>query len=144
MKHIEIINGPNLNLTGVREPEVYGTTTMENLVERLRRMFPEVEIGYFQSNIEGELIDHIQQAGFKADGLVVNCGGYSHTSVAIRDALLAVPAPAVEVHISNIFAREDYRHHSFITSACRGMICGLGLQGYELAIRALTSEQEHE
>ena len=144
MKHIEIINGPNLNLTGVREPEVYGTTTMEELVERLRGMFPEVEIGYFQSNIEGELIDRIQQVGFMADGLVVNCGGYSHTSVALRDALLAVPAPAVEVHISNIFAREDYRHHSFITSACRGMICGLGLQGYELAIRALTSEQEHE
>jgi len=144
MKHIEIINGPNLNLTGVREPKVYGTTTMEELVERLRGMFPEVEIGYFQSNIEGELIDRIQQAGFKADGLVVNCGGYSHTSVALRDALLAVPAPAIEVHISNIFAREDYRHHSFITSACRGMICGLGLQGYELAIRALTSEQEHE
>lgn len=144
MKHIEIINGPNLNLTGVREPEVYGTTTMEELVERLRGMFPEVEIGYFQSNIEGELIDRIQQAGFKADGLIVNCGGYSHTSVALRDALLAVPAPAVEVHISNIFAREDYRHHSFITSACRGMVCGLGLQGYELAIRALTSEQEHE
>ena len=144
MKRIEIINGPNLNLTGVREPKVYGTTTMEELVERLRGMFPEVEIGYFQSNIEGELIDRIHQAGFKADGLIVNCGGYSHTSVALRDALLAVPAPAVEVHISNIFAREDYRHHSFITSACRGMVCGLGLQGYELAIRALTSEQEHE
>ena len=137
MKHIEIINGPNLNLTGVREPEVYGTTTMEDLVERLRGMFPEVEIGYFQSNIEGELIDRIQQAGFKADGLVVNCGGYSHTSVALRDALLAVPVPKVEVHLSNIFAREEYRHHSLITSACRGMVCGLGLQGYELALRAL-------
>lgn len=137
MKHIEIINGPNLNLTGVREPEVYGTTTMEELVESLRKMFPEAEIGYYQSNIEGELIDRIQQVGFRADGLVVNCGGYSHSSVAIRDALLAVPAPAIEVHISNIFAREDYRHHSFITSACRGMVCGLGLQGYEMAIRAL-------
>ena len=137
MKRIEIINGPNLNLTGRREPEVYGTTTMEDCVARLRQAFPDVEIGYYQSNVEGELISHIQQAGFSADGLVVNLGGYSHTSVALRDALLAVPAPKVEVHLSNIFAREDYRHHSYITSACRGMICGLGLQGYELAIRSL-------
>ena len=137
MKKIEIINGPNLNLTGRREPEVYGTTTMEDCVARLRQAFPDVEIGYYQSNVEGELISHIQQAGFSADGLVVNLGGYSHTSVALRDALLAVPAPKVEVHLSNIFAREDYRHHSYITSACRGMICGLGLQGYELAIRSL-------
>lgn len=137
MKRIEIINGPNLNLTGRREPEVYGTTTMEDCVVRLRQAFPDVEIGYYQSNVEGELISHIQQAGFSADGLVVNLGGYSHTSVALRDALLAVPAPKVEVHLSNIFAREDYRHHSYITSACRGMICGLGLQGYELAIRSL-------
>lgn len=137
MKRIEIINGPNLNLTGRREPEVYGTTTMEDCVARLRQAFPDVEIGYYQSNVEGELISHIQQAGFSADGLVVNLGGYSHTSVALRDALLAVPAPKVEVHLSNIFAREDYRHHSYISSACRGMICGLGLQGYELAIRSL-------
>ena len=137
MKKIEIINGPNLNLTGRREPEVYGTTTMEQYLEQLRRAFPDVEIGYYQSNVEGELINHIQQAGFSADGLVVNLGGYSHTSVALRDALLAVPAPKVEVHLSNIFAREDYRHHSFVTSACCGMICGLGLQGYELAIKAL-------
>lgn len=137
MKRIEIINGPNLNLTGRREPEVYGTTTMEDCVARLRQAFPDVEIGYYQSNVEGELISHIQQVGFSADGLVVNLGGYSHTSVALRDALLAVPAPKVEVHLSNIFAREDYRHHSYITSACRGMICGLGLQGYELAICSL-------
>lgn len=137
MKRIEIINGPNLNLTGRREPEVYGTTTMEDCVARLRQAFPDVEIGYYQSNVEGELISHIQQVGFSADGLVVNLGGYSHTSVALRDALLAVPAPKVEVHLSNIFAREDYRHHSYISSACRGMICGLGLQGYELAVRSL-------
>ena len=137
MKHIEIINGPNLNLTGVREPEVYGTTTMEEYIESLRKMFPEVEISHFQSNVEGELIDRIQQAGFACDGLIVNLGGYSHTSVSLRDALLAVPAPKVEVHLSNIFAREEYRHHSLITSACRGMICGLGLQGYELALRAI-------
>ena len=137
MKHIEIINGPNLNLTGKREPEVYGTTTMEEYFEGLRARFPEVEITYYQSNVEGELIDRIQQIGFRYDGLIVNLGGYSHTSVALRDALLAVPVPKVEVHLSNIFAREEYRHHSLITSACRGMVCGLGLQGYELALRAL-------
>lgn len=137
MKHIEIINGPNLNLTGLREPEVYGTTTMEECIDGLRKMFPQVEISYFQSNVEGELIDRIQQVGFRYDGLIVNLGGYSHTSVSLRDALLAVPAPKVEVHLSNIFAREEYRHHSLITSACRGMVSGLGLQGYELAIRAL-------
>ncbi len=144
MKHIEIINGPNLNLTGRREPEVYGTTTMEEYLESLRKQFPEVEIDYYQSNVEGELIDHIQQVGCVpavgstvADGLIVNLGGYSHTSVALRDALLAVPAPKIEVHLSNIFAREDYRHHSLITSACRGMVCGLGLKGYELALQAL-------
>lgn len=137
MKHIEIINGPNLNLTGRREPEVYGSTTMEECVGNLRSLFPDVAIGYYQSNVEGELIDHIQQVGFDADGLVVNLGGYSHTSVALRDALLAVPAEKVEVHMSNIFVREEYRHHSLVTSACKGMICGLGLRGYEMAIRCL-------
>ena len=137
MKHIEIINGPNLNLTGLREPEVYGSTTMEEYIASLRKQFPEVEIGYYQSNVEGELIDRIQQVGFRYDGLIVNLGGYSHTSVALRDALLAVPAPKIEVHLSNIFAREEYRHHSLITSACRGMICGLGLLGYEMALRSL-------
>ena len=137
MKRIAIINGPNLNLTGCREPKVYGSATMEQCIAALKSSFPEVEIVYFQSNIEGELIDIIQREGFSSDGLVVNLGGYSHTSVALRDALLAVPAPKVEVHLSNIFAREDYRHHSFITSACRGMVCGLGLQGYSLAVEAL-------
>lgn len=137
MKKIAIINGPNLNLTGRREPEVYGTTTMEEVIDDLRKVFPDVEISHYQSNVEGELIDRIHQVGFTSDGLIVNLGGYSHTSVALRDALLAVPAPKVEVHISNIFAREDYRHKSLITSACRGIVCGLGLQGYELAIRAL-------
>lgn len=135
-KRIEIVNGPNLNLTGVREPEVYGSVTMEQYVGRLAKEFPQVEIGYFQSNVEGELIDHIQRVGFAADGLIVNLGGYSHTSVALHDALLAVPAPKVEVHISNIFAREEYRHHSLVTSACRGMVCGLGLEGYRLAVES--------
>ncbi|MBR2959394.1 MAG: 3-dehydroquinate dehydratase [Bacteroidales bacterium] len=137
MKHIEIVNGPNLNLTGVREPDVYGSETMEQMVTRLRTQYPQAEIGYYQSNVEGELIDHIQRVGFAADGLIVNLGGYSHTSVALHDALLAVPAPKVEVHLSNIFAREEYRHHSLVTSACRGMICGLGLRGYELAVASL-------
>lgn len=137
MKHIEIINGPNLNLTGLREPEVYGKVTMDECVGALRKQFPEVGIGYFQSNVEGELVSRIQQVGFSCDGIIVNLGGYSHTSVALRDALLAVPAPKVEVHLSNIFAREEYRHHSLVTSACRGMICGLGLQGYSFALQAL-------
>ncbi len=140
MKKIEIINGPNLNLTGIREPEVYGSTTMEEYLVELRKQFPEVEIGYYQSNVEGELIDRIQQVGFGVDGLIVNMGGYSHTSVALRDALLAVTAPAVEVHLSNIFSREEYRHHSFITSACLGMVCGLGLKGYEMALSALVGD----
>lgn len=139
MKHIEIVNGPNLNLTGIREPEIYGTTTMEGYLETLRKQFPDVEIGYYQSNVEGELIDRIQQVGFRYDGLIVNLGGYSHTSVALRDALLAVPVPKIEVHLSNIFAREEFRHHSLVTSACRGMICGLGLQGYALALQVLTA-----
>lgn len=137
MKHIEIINGPNLNLTGIREPEVYGDTTMDEYLASLRKQFPDVEISYYQSNVEGELINRIQQVGFRYDGLIVNLGGYSHSSVALRDALLAVPTHKVEVHLSNIFAREEYRHHSLITSACRGMICGLGLLGYEMALRSL-------
>lgn len=141
MKRIEIINGPNLNLTGRREPEVYGTVTMEQYLEGLLERYPDVQLGYFQSNIEGELVDRIQQVGFEADGLIVNLGGYSHTSVALRDALLAVTAPAVEVHLSNIFARENYRHHSLISSACLGMVTGLGLRGYELALTALLGDR---
>ena len=136
MKKIAIINGPNLNLTGRREPDLYGTTTFEQFLDQLRNAHPDVQITYHQSNVEGQLIDLIQHLGFEADGLIVNLGGYSHTSVALRDALLAVPAPKIEVHLSNIFAREDYRHHSYITSACRGLICGLGLQGYELALQS--------
>ncbi|MBR6417333.1 MAG: type II 3-dehydroquinate dehydratase [Bacteroidales bacterium] len=140
MKRVAIINGPNLNLTGVREREVYGNMGMEEFVAALRKRFADVEIGYFQSNIEGEIVDEIQRAGFATDGIVINAGGYSHTSVAIHDALKAVPAPSVEVHISNIFAREEYRHHSLVTPACRGMICGLGLKGYELAIECLIEQ----
>lgn len=139
MKRIEIINGPNLNLTGRREPEIYGSTSMEQCIDGLRSRFPDVEIGYFQSNVEGELINRLHQVGFSADGIVINAGGYSHTSVALYDAITSIPAPAIEVHLSNIFAREDYRHHSLLTSACRGMICGLGIHGYFLAIQNLIS-----
>lgn len=142
MKHIEIINGPNLNLTGRREPEIYGSVTMEQYLDELRQCFPEVQIGYYQSNVEGEIINRIQETGFTSDGIVINAGGYSHTSVAIHDAIASVPAPAIEVHISNIFAREEYRHHSLLTSACRGMICGLGLKGYELAVNALLTDSK--
>ena len=142
MKHIEIINGPNLNLTGRREPEIYGTVTMEQYLDELRQSFPEVQIGYYQSNVEGEIINRIQEVGFNADGIIINAGGYSHTSVAIHDAIAAVPAPAIEVHLSNIFAREEYRHHSLLTSACRGIICGLGLKGYKLAVSALLADSK--
>ncbi len=142
MKHIEIINGPNLNLTGRREPEIYGSVTMEQYLDELRHSFPEEQIGYYQSNVEGEIINRIHEVGFSADGIIINAGGYSHTSVALHDALAAVPAPAIEVHLSNIFAREEYRHHSLLTSACRGIICGLGLKGYELALNALLTNSK--
>ena len=142
MKHIEIINGPNLNLTGRREPEVYGSITMEVMLDEMRQHHPDIAIGYYQSNVEGEIINRIHEVGFTADGIIINAGGYSHTSVAIHDAIAAVPAPAVEVHISNIFAREEYRHHSLLSSACRGFICGLGIQGYELALSALLTDSK--
>lgn len=134
MKRIEIINGPNLNLTGRREPEVYGCTTMDEMVAGLRGQFPDVEIGYYQSNVEGEIIDRLQSVGFEADGIVLNAGGYSHTSVAIRDAVAAITAPVVEVHISNIYAREEFRRHSLLSEVCRGVVCGLGIDGYRYAV----------
>lgn len=138
MDHIAIINGPNLNLTGLREPDIYGCTSFNDFIPAMRKRFPETEISYFQSNVEGEIINRIHEVGFSAKGIIINAGGYSHTSVAIHDAIAAVPAPAIEVHISNIFAREDYRRTSLLSSACRGMICGLGLDGYRLALDALT------
>jgi len=137
MKKILIINGPNLNLRGKREPTIYGNRTFVDYLRTVEEQFPEVQIHYFQSNHEGELIDKIHELGFTVDGIVINAGGYTHTSVALADALSAVSAPAVEVHISNIHAREAFRHHSYLTSRCKGMICGLGLTGYELAVRYL-------
>ena len=140
MKKIEIINGPNLNLTGVREPEIYGTTSMETLVAQLRSLFPDVEIGYYQSNVEGELINRLQAVGFTADGIILNAGGYTHTSVAIHDAIAAITTPVVEVHISNIYAREEYRRHSLLSDVCRGVVSGLGLNGYRLAVESFLLE----
>ena len=140
MKKIIIINGPNLNLLGKREPTIYGSQTFEQYFEELKSIFPETELHYFQSNHEGAIIDKIHEVGLNGsatryDGIIINAGGLTHTSVALADALSSVTTPAVEVHISNIHAREAFRHHSYLTSRCKGMICGLGLKGYEMAVR---------
>jgi 3-dehydroquinate dehydratase II len=132
---IIIINGPNLNLLGKREPEIYGSKSFEDYFAELKGIFPEVELEYFQSNHEGAIIDKIHEIGFSYDGIVLNAGGLTHTSVALADALGGVKTPTVEVHISNIHAREDFRKHSYLTPKCKGLICGLGLRGYELAVR---------
>ncbi len=137
MKKIQIINGPNLNMLGLREPDVYGSRSFDDYLTELRKQYPDVEISYYQSNHEGDLIDCIQTVGISADGIVLNAGAYTHTSVALHDALRSVPAPAVEVHISNVHQREEFRHHSLISAACRGVICGFGLDSYRLAIEAL-------
>ena len=131
---IEIINGPNLNLLGKREPEVYGSESFDDYLSKLRENFPSIEIGYFQSNVEGELVDQLQKVGFDADGIILNAGAYTHTSVAISDAIAAIQSPVVEIHISNIYSREEFRHKSLISGNCIGMITGLGLKGYKLAI----------
>lgn len=141
MKHIEIVNGPNLNLTGKREPAIYGNTTMEEMVDALRRRFPNVEIGYFQSNVEGEIINRLHEVGFSAQGIILNAGGYSHTSVAIHDAIAAITTPVIEVHISNIYAREEYRRHSLLSDVCRGVVCGLGLEGYRFAVESFLNDR---
>jgi 3-dehydroquinate dehydratase-2 len=132
---IAIINGPNLNLLGTREPGVYGSQTFDQYLGTLRQLFPGVSLHYFQSNVEGELIDELQRAGFSYDGIIFNPGGYTHTSVAIGDAIAAIPAPVIEVHISNVQAREDFRRISHVSAKAKGTISGLGLKGYELAVR---------
>ena len=134
---ILIVNGPNINLLGKREPGIYGSVSFEDYLAELRGRYAGVQIDYYQSNVEGFLIDRIQQAGFEADGIILNAGAYTHTSIALQDAIRAVPAPVVEVHISNVHAREEYRHRSMISSACRGVICGFGLDSYRLALEAL-------
>ncbi len=137
MKKILIINGPNLNLLGVREPGIYGSSSFESYLPALQAKFPEVELNYYQSNIEGELINKMQEVGFTFDGIVLNAGAYTHTSVALLDCIRSLRCPVVEVHISNVHQREAFRHHSMISAGCKGVICGFGLQGYELAVRGL-------
>lgn len=133
---ILIINGPNLNLLGIREPEIYGSEGFENYFEILKSKYPDIELSYFQSNVEGELINRLQAAFYdKEDGVIVNLGGYTHTSVAIADCIAAIQLPVVEVHISNIYARESFRHQSLSGAKCKGVITGLGLKGYELALQ---------
>ena len=135
--YIEIINGPNLNLLGKREPEKYGHSSFEDYLEVLKSRFPDINFNYFQSNTEGEIINEIQKTGFSSDGIILNAGGYTHTSVAITDAIAAVKSPVIEVHITNISAREDFRHTSLIGRNCTGSIAGFGLDSYRLGVEAL-------
>jgi 3-dehydroquinate dehydratase-2 len=134
---ILIINGPNLNLLGRREPGIYGSSSFDDYLPRLQARYPDVEIAYYQSNIEGELINKMQEVGFTYDGIVLNAGAYTHPSVALHDCIRSLTSPVIEVHISNVHQREEFRHHSFISSACKGVICGFGLDSYRLAIEAL-------
>ncbi len=134
---ISIVNGPNLNLLGVREKSIYGAQSFESYFESLKQAFPSVDLQYFQSNHEGELLDYLHKIGFSYKGIVLNAGAYTHTSVALADAIAAIETPVVEVHISNIYAREAFRHHSYLTKNCAGIISGLGLAGYKLAIQYL-------
>lgn len=134
--NIIIINGPNLNLLGKREPEVYGNETFESYLEKLQLQFPNISLDYFQSNIEGEIISKIQEVGFTYDGIVLNAGAYTHTSIGIGDAIKAITTPVVEVHISNTFSRESFRHQSFISPNAKGVIIGFGLMSYELGIKS--------
>ncbi len=133
---IIILNGPNLNLLGKREPDVYGNTSFESYFESLKSNYPAIELSYFQSNIEGELIDKIQEVGFSYDGIILNAAAYTHTSVGIGDAIKAITTPVIEVHISNTFARESFRHQSYIAPNANGIIMGFGLKSYELALRS--------
>ena len=137
MKKVLILNGPNLNLLGVREPGIYGSNSFESYLPQLKAKFPEVEIEYYQSNIEGEMINKIHEVGFSYDGIVLNAGAYTHTSVAIHDAIAAITTPVIEVHISNVHQREEFRHHSYISSVASGIIIGFGLKGYEMAVGSL-------
>ena len=131
-----IINGPNLNLLGIREKQIYGDKNFGELHSELQDSFPTIELDYYQSNHEGELIDKIHEIGFKYDGIILNAGAYSHTSVAIADSIAAIQTPVVEVHITNVFNRERFRHHSFMSKNCKGVIIGFGIKGYELAIQS--------
>lgn len=131
---IAIINGPNLNLLGKREPGIYGNESFEAYFVKLQQLYPNVELTYYQNNVEGELINHLHEIGFSFDGILLNAGAYTHTSVAIRDAIAAIKTPVLEIHISNVYAREEFRHHSMIAPKCVGSICGLGMKGYALGV----------
>jgi 3-dehydroquinate dehydratase-2 len=131
---IQIINGPNLNLLGVREKSIYGNSSFDTYLEELRKRFPDLEIEYYQSNVEGELINKLHEIGFSFDGVVLNAGAYTHTSVAIADAIAAINTPVIEVHISNVYKREEFRHHSMLAASCKGVIAGFGLDSYRLGI----------
>lgn len=139
---IDIINGPNLNLLGKREPEKYGNTSFDDYLAFLKSAFPEISFNYFQSNVEGEIINEIHKAGFSYDGIILNAGGYTHTSVAIGDAVASVKTPVIEVHITNIMAREEFRHVSLTGRNCAGVISGLGLDGYRLAVEAIIEKNK--
>jgi 3-dehydroquinate dehydratase-2 len=134
---IQIINGPNLNLLGRREPGIYGSESFEAYLPQLKSRYPDVQIDYFQSNVEGELINKMQEVGFSYDGIVLNAGAYTHTSIALHDCIRSLKCPVIEVHISNVHQREEFRHKSMISSACKGVICGFGLDSYRLGIEAL-------
>lgn len=134
---IQIINGPNINLLGKREPSIYGSVSFEEYLSGLRNKYPEIQVDYYQSNIEGEMINVIQQTGFEVDGIILNAGAYTHTSIALQDAIRSITAPVIEVHISNVHARESFRHISMIAGVCKGVICGFGLDSYRLAMEAL-------
>ena len=134
---IAIITGPNLNLVGKREPEMYGHRSMDDFMEALKNKYADQEIDYFQSNVEGELINELQRVGFSADSILLNAGAYTHTSIAIADAVKAISSPVIEIHLSNIFAREEFRKQSFLSPVCKAIISGFGLKGYELAIESL-------
>ena len=137
---IIIINGPNLNLLGTREPDTYGDTSFQIYFDQLKTVFPSLEMHYYQSNVEGEIINKLHEVGFTYDGIVLNAGGYTHTSVAISDAIAAIEVPVVEVHISNVHARENYRHHSLLAKNCRGVVTGFGLKSYEMAVNSFLSK----
>ncbi|MDR3220269.1 MAG: type II 3-dehydroquinate dehydratase [Dysgonamonadaceae bacterium] len=134
---IQIINGPNLNLLGIREPGVYGTSSFEDYLQELAKIYSDIEISYYQSNVEGELINKIHETGFSYDGIILNAGAYTHTSIAIYDAIKSVKTPVIEVHISNVHTRESFRRQSMIAGACKGVIAGFGMDSYRLAIEAI-------
>ena len=138
---IQIINGPNINLLGKREPSIYGAVSFEDYYKKLTSQYPDIDFDYFQSNVEGEMINKIHEVGFSYDGIILNAGAYTHTSIALQDALRAVTTPAIEVHISNVHTREEFRHKSMISCACRGVICGFGLDSYRLAVEAFIKSE---